>query len=149
WTGRCGECHVWGAIEEADTTMATARTAPTTISIDELALPITEVDATHAESIPTGVSVFDLLLGSGLLVGTVILFVGESGIGKSTMALDIAGQVANTYRDDKQQRRTLYLTGEESAAQVRVRAERIGALNANLLLSAETDLGQVLGQIEH
>src|SRR5690625_6453921 len=65
------------------------------------------------------------------------------------MALDIAGQVANTYRDDKQQRRTLYLTGEESAAQVRVRAERIGALNANLLLSAETDLGQVLGQIEH
>lgn len=149
WTGRCGECHAWGTIEEAGTTPATARTAPTTISVDELARPITEVDATHAESFPTGVSEFDRVLGSGLVPGAVILLAGEPGIGKSTMALDIAGQVANTYRDDKQQRRTLYLTGEESAAQVRVRAERIGALNANLLLSAETDLGQVLGQIEH
>ena len=149
WTGRCGECQAWGTIEEVGTTPATARTAPTTISVDELARPITEVDATHAESFPTGVSEFDRVLGSGLVPGAVILLAGEPGIGKSTMALDIAGQVANTYRDDKQQRRTLYLTGEESAAQVRVRAERIGALNANLLLSAETDLGQVLGQIEH
>src|SRR5699024_6379425 len=111
--------------------------------------PITEVDATHAESFPTGVSEFDRVLGSGLVPGAVILLAGEPGIGKSTMALDIAGQVANTYRDDKQQRRTLYLTGEESAAQVRARAQRIGSPNASLLFSAKTALGQVLGQIEH
>src|SRR5699024_8216946 len=77
WTGRCGECHAWGAIEEAGTTPATARTAPTTISVDELARPIAEVDATHAESFPTGVSEFDRVLGSGLVPGAVILLAGE------------------------------------------------------------------------
>src|SRR5699024_3439351 len=136
WTGRCGECQAWGTIEEAGTTPATARTAPTTISVDELARPITEVDATHAESFPTGLS-----------AEPVSLLAGERGSVKSHKALDLAGQVANIYRDDKQQRRALYPTGEESAAHVRVRAERIGAFNATLLLSAETDLGQVLGQI--
>src|SRR5699024_8854750 len=147
--GRCGECQAWGTIEEAGTTPATARTAPTTISVDELARPITEVDATHAESFPTGVSEFDRVLGSGLVPGAVILLAGAPGIGKSTMAVDTAGQVASAARDDKQPRRTLSLTGEDSAAQVRVRAERSGALNADLLLTAETDLGQVLRQIQH
>src|SRR5699024_10280277 len=124
WTGRCGECQAWGTIEEVGTTPATARTAPTTISVDELARPITEVDATHAESFPTGVSEFDRVLGSGLFPVAVILLAGEPGIGKSIMALDIAGQVDNTYLDDKQQRRTLYQYSEESVAQVRGRAER-------------------------
>lgn len=149
WTGRCGECQAWGTIEEAGVTPATARTAPVAVTVDQLAQPITEIDATHSESFPTGVSEFDRVLGSGLVPGAVILLAGEPGIGKSTMALDIAGQVAATRRDDQQLRTTLYLTGEESAAQVRLRAERIGAMHKNLLLSAETDLGQVLGQIEH
>lgn len=148
WTGRCGECQTWGTIEEAGVTPASARTAPVAVTVDELAQPITEIDASHAESFPTGVSEFDRVLGSGLVPGAVILLAGEPGIGKSTMALDIAGQVATTQRDDKKLRTTLYLTGEESAAQVRLRAERIGAMHDNLLLSAETDLGQVLGQIE-
>lgn len=148
WTGRCGECQAWGTIEEAGVTPSTARTAPATVTVDRLAQPITNIDATHAESFPTGVSEFDRVLGSGLVPGAVILLAGEPGIGKSTMALDIAGQVATTYREDRQLRTTLYLTGEESEAQVRLRAERIGALHQNLLLSAETDLAQVLGQIE-
>ena len=149
WTGRCGECQAWGTIEEAGVTPTTARTAPATVTVDQLAQPITEIDATHAESFPTGVSEFDRVLGSGLVPGAVILLAGEPGIGKSTMALDIAGQVATTRRDDQRLRKTLYLTGEESSAQVRLRAERIGAMHDNLLLSAETDLSQVLGQIEH
>lgn len=149
WTGRCGECQAWGTIEEVGVTPSTVRTAPASVTVDQLAKPITEVDATHAASFPTGVNEFDRVLGSGLVPGAVILLAGEPGIGKSTMALDIAGQVASTRRDDQQLRTTLYLTGEESAAQVRVRAERIGALHENLLLSAETDLSQVLGQVEH
>src|SRR5690625_2321385 len=148
WTGRCGECQAWGSIEEAGVTPATARTAPVAVTVDELAQPITEIDASHAESFPTGVSEFDRVLGSGLVPGAVILLAGEPGIGKSTMALDIAGHVAATRRDDGRQRKTLYLTGEEAAAQVRLRAERIGAMQPNLMLAAETDLGQVLGQIE-
>lgn len=148
WTGRCGECQAWGTVEEAGVTPATTRTPAAQVTVDELAQPITEVDASHAESFPTGVSEFDRVLGSGLVPGAVILLAGEPGIGKSTMALDIAGHVAATKTTEGKQRKTLYLTGEESAAQVRVRAERIGALNKNLMLGAETDLGQVLGQIE-
>ena len=148
WTGRCGECQAWGTIEEAGVTPATTRTPAAKVTVDELAQPITEVDASHAESFPTGVSEFDRVLGSGLVPGAVILLAGEPGIGKSTMALDIAGHVAATTTAEGKQRKTLYLTGEESAAQVRLRAERIGALKQNLMLASETDLGQVLGQIE-
>lgn len=148
WTGRCGECQAWGTIEEAGVTPATTKTQAATVTVDALAQPITQVDASHAESFPTGVSEFDRVLGSGLVPGAVILLAGEPGIGKSTMALDIAGHVAATKTIDGVQRKTLYLTGEESAAQVRLRAERIGALSEHLMLAAETDLGQVLGQIE-
>ncbi len=148
WTGRCGECQAWGTIEEVGVTPATTRTPAAKVTVEQLAQPITEIDASHAESFPTGVSEFDRVLGSGLVPGAVILLAGEPGIGKSTMALDIAGHVAETRTTDGQQRKTLYLTGEESAAQVRLRAERIGALNPQLMLAAETDLGQVLGQIE-
>src|SRR5699024_4988164 len=105
-------------------------------------------DASHAESFPTGVSEFDRVLGSGLVPGAVILLAGEPGIGKSTMALDIAGQVATTRRDAKKLRTTLYLTGEGSTAQVRLRARRIGARHDTLLLSDETDLSQGVGRVE-
>src|SRR5690625_1224677 len=148
WTGRCGECQAWGTIEEAGVTPATTRTTAARVAVDQLAQPITQIDASHAESFPTGVSEFDRVLGGGLVPGAVILLAGEPGIGKSTMALDIAGQVASTRREDQQLRTTLYITGEESASQVRLRAERIDAMNEQLLLSAETDLAQVLGQIE-
>lgn len=148
WTGRCGECQAWGTIDEVGVTPATTRTAPARVDVDRLAQPITQIDASHSESFPTGVSEFDRVLGSGMVPGAVILLAGEPGIGKSTMALDIAGHVAATVRPDGTQRTTLYLTGEEAAAQVRLRAERIGAMNPNLMLAAETDLAQVLGHIE-
>src|SRR5690625_6197271 len=105
WTGRCGECQAWGTIQETGVTPSTARTAPVTVTVDELAQPITEIDASHAESFPTGVSEFDRVLGSGLVPGAVILLAGEPGIGKSTMALDIAGQVASTRREDRKSTR--------------------------------------------
>ena len=82
------------------------------------------------------------MLGGGLVGGSVVLLAGEPGVGKSTLLLDVASRAASSART------VLYVTGEESAAQVRLRAERIGALRPRLLLAAETDLGAVLGQIE-
>src|SRR5690625_3572191 len=105
WTGRCGECQAWGTIEEAGVTPATTRTTAARVAVDQLAQPITQIDASHAESFPTGVSEFDRVLGGGLVPGAVILLAGEPGIGKSTMALDIAGQVASTRREDRKSTR--------------------------------------------
>lgn len=91
---------------------------------------------------PTGVNEFDRVLGGGLVGGAVVLLAGEPGVGKSTLLLDVAARSARAGAT------VLYVTGEESAGQVRLRAERIGALEDRLLVAAETDLGGVLAHID-
>ena len=105
------------------------------------ARPIAEVDVEAARAQPTGVDELDRVLGGGLVPGAVVLMAGEPGVGKSTLLLDVASRAA------QRGRRVLYVTAEESAAQVRLRAERIGALRPRLFLAAETDLGTVLGHV--
>jgi len=111
------------------------------VVVDRPAIRIGEVDARRAQSRSTGVSEFDRVLGGGLVRGAVVLVAGEPGIGKSTLLLDIAARAA---RADQC---VLYVSGEESAAQIRMRAERIEAMAKSLYLAAETDLATVLGQI--
>ncbi|MBA2695505.1 MAG: DNA repair protein RadA, partial [Actinobacteria bacterium] len=139
WVGRCGECHAWGTVEEVvgapqRTVRATAPTTP--------AVPIAQIDPARAAVSSTGVGELDRVLGGGLVPGSVVLMAGEPGIGKSTLSLDVAARAA------REGRTVLYVSAEESAAQVRLRAERIGALAPRLLLAAETDLATVLGQVE-
>ncbi|MDQ0736775.1 DNA repair protein RadA [Arthrobacter agilis] len=139
WVGRCGECQAWGTVEEtgqvvARTTAAAAVTTP--------ARRIADVDATLSGFQPTKIDELDRVLGGGLVPGAVILLAGEPGVGKSTLLLDVAARVARLGKD------VLYVTGEESAAQVKLRADRIDAVADSLYLSAETDLGQALGQVE-
>src|SRR3954447_17619722 len=139
WVGRCPECHAWGTIDEAG--VAKLRTvAPGPVSAP--ARPIAEIDVEAARARPTGVGELDRVLGGGLVPGAVVLVAGEPGIGKSTLLLDVCG------REGREGRRVLYITGEESAAQVRLRAERIEAMARTLYLAAETDLGAVLGHVD-
>ena len=153
WVGRCGECQAWGTVAESGAGAARPRTTAAT-RLDRPAVPIMEVDATHATARPTGVAEFDRVLGGGLVPGAVVLVAGEPGIGKSTLLLDVAARAARDTGDPHpaagtdRERRVLYVTGEESAAQVRGRAERIEALARTLYLASETDLAAVLGQIE-
>ena len=139
WVGRCGECQAWGTVEEVG--QVSARTAPAT-RLARPAQAIGEVDASPAQAWPSGVAELDRVLGRGLVAGAVVLLAGEPGIGKSTLLLAVAAQAARSGRT------VLYVTGEESAAQVRLRAERIGAMAPTLYLAAETDLGAALGQVE-
>ncbi|TWP34720.1 DNA repair protein RadA [Leekyejoonella antrihumi] len=139
WVGRCGECQAWGTVTEAGQTAV--RTAPAAV-IERPAMPIHQIDVTQATARPTGVNEFDRVLGGGLVPGAVLLVAGEPGIGKSTLLLDVASRTARSGR------KVLYVSGEESAAQVRVRAERIEALATSLFLASETDLGTVLAQID-
>jgi len=139
WVGRCGECQAWGTVEEVgDVPVRTTAAGP----VSAAATPIADVDVELAQARPTGVGELDRVLGGGLVAGAVVLVAGEPGIGKSTLLLDVCG------RGGREGRRVLYVTGEESAAQVRVRAERIGAMAPGLYLAAETDLGAVLGHLD-
>ncbi|WP_082176814.1 DNA repair protein RadA [Arsenicicoccus sp. oral taxon 190] len=139
WVGRCGECQAWGSVSEVGA--VPIRTQPATY-VDRPAVPIAEVDGRRAEARSTGVGEFDRVLGGGLVAGAVVLVAGDPGIGKSTLLLDVAAQVAQAGGT------VLYVSGEESAAQVRVRAERIGAVADRLYLASETDLGTLLAQVE-
>ncbi|HSU35330.1 MAG TPA: DNA repair protein RadA [Propionibacteriaceae bacterium] len=139
WVGRCGECQTWGSVAEA----GAPKLARVTSSVPESkAVPIGQVSADLAIRTLTGVSELDRVLGNGLVPGAVVLLAGEPGVGKSTLLLEVAARWAQAGR------KTLYVSGEESAAQVRLRAGRTGALADQLFLAAETDLGTVLGHIE-
>ena len=145
WVGQCRECGAWGTVDQAGEASGGPRAAAT--APRRPALPIGEVDGERASSRSTGVGELDRVLGGGIVPGAVILLAGEPGVGKSTLLLDVAAKAARTAAVSGRGP-VLYVTGEESAAQVRGRAERIGALEPNLLIADETELGVVLGHVE-
>ncbi len=138
WVGRCGECQAWGSVAEAAAPAMRATASPVTSP----AVPIGQVSVEDSSFRTSGVPELDRVLGGGLVPGAAILLAGEPGVGKSTLLLEVAAQTA------RYQRRTLYVTGEESAAQVRLRADRTRGVHDELYLAAETDLGAVLTHIE-
>ena len=138
WVGRCGECQAWGTVAEKSAPRSRVAAGPVTAP----ARPIGEVPIEESRSVASGVPELDRVLGGGLVPGAAILLAGEPGVGKSTLLLEVAAQTARAGR------RTLYLTGEESAAQVRLRADRTRGVHHDLFLAAETDLGALLGHIE-
>jgi len=139
WVGRCGECQAWGSVEEV--------AAPKKLSlvagpVSQAATPIGDVSLEIAQARTSGVSELDRVLGGGLIPGAAILLAGEPGVGKSTLLLSVAAESA------KRRVRSLYISGEESASQVRLRAERLKAIDPQLWLAAENDLGAVIGHID-
>ncbi|MFT3716792.1 MAG: DNA repair protein RadA [Gordonia sp. (in: high G+C Gram-positive bacteria)] len=140
WVGRCPECGEWGSIEESAPLAASAGTGA--VAPRSPAQRITEVDANAAGALPTGIAEFDRVLGRGVVPGSVILLAGEPGVGKSTLLLETVKHWA------QQGRTALYVTGEESAGQVRLRAERTDAVHENIYLAAETDLATILGHVD-
>jgi DNA repair protein RadA/Sms len=147
WVGRCGGCQGWATVAEVapgalarDVLRAARRTGPPGMP-GGAAVPIGQVDATAAAARPTGLDELDRVLGGGLVPGAVVLLAGEPGVGKSTLLLEASALAAETGT-------VLYVTGEESAAQVRMRADRVGAVAENLFLAAETDFAALLAHVE-
>ena len=139
WVGRCGQCQAWGSLAEvsAAPTRTTSLAKPT-----QAAQRITQVEARHARGISTGIGELDRVLGDGLVPGAVVLLGGEPGVGKSTLLLEVAARTAAAGG------RVLYVSAEESLGQVRLRAERTGALHDELYLASETDLATILGHVD-
>jgi DNA repair protein RadA/Sms len=163
WVGRCGECQAWGSVGESGAAAPPRVVAAAAVSAP--ARPISEIDVGSAQSRPTGLDELDRVLGGGLVPGAVVLLAGEPGIGKSTLLLEVAAlsssrpteppcssrpEPGGSSRtgDQAGPERVLYVTGEESAEQVRLRADRVGAVTDRLYLAAETELSSVLGQVE-
>ena len=138
WVGRCGECQAWGTVDEAGPPAPTS-VAPAPVS--SRARPITEISVETAEAVPTGIDELDRVLGGGAVPGGVVLLAGEPGVGKSTLLLEVAAMRASSGP-------VLYVTGEESAGQVRLRAERLGALSDTLYLAAETSIASLVSHVD-
>jgi DNA repair protein RadA/Sms len=142
WVGRCPSCQAWGTLEAAAPVAAPpVRTKVAAGAPTAPARRIADIALDSAKARPTGVSELDRVLGGGLVPGAVVLLAGEPGVGKSTLLLEVAAQAAGSGR-------VLYVTGEESAGQVRLRAERTGALHDELYLAAESDLGAIVAHVD-
>jgi len=147
WVGRCGECQAWDTMQEGkaggNRGLGTVRSIkPVAIVGSSAAKPITQISTDNVASWSTQVGEFDRVLGGGLVPGAVVLLSGEPGVGKSTLLLEVAAKAAQSGK------KVLYVSGEESVGQIRLRAERTDSMSDNLFIASETDLSTVLGQID-
>ncbi len=141
WAGRCTECGDWNTLVEE---IVGGPGAPVRRSVRaDQSVRVRAVSArsapTAARPISTGIDELDTVLGGGLVSGSVTLLGGEPGIGKSTLLLQLLAARSDT---------TLYVSAEESATQVRLRAERLDAIRPDLWLHAETSLPHVIKAID-
>lgn len=136
WLGRCPDCGEWNSYVEE------VRSERAPVPTQALSAPIMAVAAEPASRVQTGLPGIDRVLGGGLVPGSVVLLGGEPGIGKSTLLLQVARALAASGGD------VLYATGEESAGQVRLRADRLGIREHRLFVLAETDVARVVAEAE-
>ncbi len=142
WVGRCTECGTWGTVEELTAPPLAGGSAQRAVVPSSPAVPISSIDPDRTRHFPTGVSELDRVLGGGVVPGSVSLLAGDPGVGKSTLLLDVVNRWAQAGR------RALYVSAEESAGQIRMRAERTGCTHDEVFLAAESDVNTVLGHID-
>jgi DNA repair protein RadA/Sms len=142
WVGRCLECGTWGSVDEVAVLSAVRAGARASVGPSSAAIPISSIEPDGTRHCATGIDELDRVLGGGVVPGSVTLLAGDPGVGKSTLLLKVAHQWAAAGR------RALYISGEESRGQIRMRADRTGCSHDELYLAAESDLQAVLGHIE-
>jgi DNA repair protein RadA/Sms len=143
WMGKCTSCNQWDTMieltsEQIKFIQSTSNTNSTT---EQKATPITQIQEDNVTRFSSGSSELDLVLGGGVVTGSLTLIGGSPGIGKSTLLLKIAGNLASM---DK---KVLYVSGEESAGQIKLRANRLDANHDNLYLLSEINLSTISSEI--
>ena len=136
WLGRCPECGEWNSLRESSVSEPRADRAGETFP-----MPIEAIDPGRGARMPTGSVEVDRVLGGGLMRGSAVLLGGEPGIGKSTLLLQVAARAGAGGR-------VLYVSGEESPAQIRLRAERLGCMKKGLEVFCSGDLGLIMGVLD-
>ena len=132
WQGQCPHCSAWNTLVETVATPAATRFHAVAGAVGEVR-QLSTVEARVDPRSPTGLEEFDRVLGGGLVAGAVVLLGGDPGIGKSTLLLQAMAAIGSG-------KRALYVTGEESAEQIAMRARRLGLVNAPVELLAEVQL---------
>lgn len=142
WIGRCPECGQWNTFAEETTEEEPRRESPAAPDSGDKPRPITEITGDEKLHIPTGVAELDRVLGSGYIPGGVALIGGDPGIGKSTLIMQALAKIA------EKKTGALYISGEESAAQIKLRAGRMNALHDNFLVMVENNVERIIEQIK-
>ncbi len=140
WSGRCDSCGEWNSIIEESVTVTPKGMKPGKSKGLEIS-SLADTVAPHARE-STGIAELDRVLGGGLVEGSAILLGGDPGIGKSTLLLQAASTLARCGRD------VLYVSGEESLAQIQLRSQRLGLANAPLKLATATSVREILASID-
>ena len=142
WQGRCPACGAWNTMEEhVEAPAPAARGKAARPQEVRRPKPLSEVDCGSEVRFPTGLGELDRVLGGGAVQDSLVLVAGAPGIGKSTLLLQICSELCRTLK-------VLYVSGEESAGQIKLRAQRLGVSTDNLLLLCETDLSQIVAAAE-
>ncbi|GBD86396.1 hypothetical protein BMS3Abin03_00315 [bacterium BMS3Abin03] len=136
WLGKCPECDSWNTFTEEiiETSKRKLETAKTKVTVTN----INDISVKDEERIITGIQEFDRVLGGGLMPGSVVLLGGDPGIGKSTLAMQAAAKIKD---------KVLYVTGEESEKQIKLRSARLKVNSDSFFVFAETDLGHIISAI--
>lgn len=145
WQGKCNDCDAWNSMVE-ETVRPVSGRATKGVSVMGASAsrprPVTEIPTRSGPRDSTGIGEFDRVLGGGVVPGALVLIAGDPGTGKSTLLTQVAGQIAATQGD------VLYVSGEESTEQIKLRAARLGAEHPSLLLASETDVDTIAAYVE-
>jgi DNA repair protein RadA/Sms len=143
WLGRCPDCNSWNSFVEEDYARPAARAGQRSAGYDQPPVLLKDVEITEASRLATGIAELDRVLGGGIVTGSVVLIGGDPGIGKSTISLQISNQLIAKGKT------VLYVSGEESVTQTKLRAQRLGAHSDKgaLYIVNQTGLAQVIEYI--
>lgn len=143
YLGKCPECGSWSSfVEEVQTNLKPQNISPQGISNEAKPSLIKDIHIGEEVRVSTNISEFDRILGGGLVQGSLILIAGDPGIGKSTILLQTSGELA------KNNQKVLYVSAEESASQLKLRANRLGVISDNLYVYPQTNLENIRQQID-
>jgi len=140
WLGKCPECGEWNSLVEEKARRSGTRNGFQLRDIS--AIPFTEIESQDDVRVTSGVTEFDLVLGGGIVPGTLVLIGGDPGIGKSTLLLQVADKLSGAGA------LVLYVSGEESERQIKLRGERLGVDAKNVYLLPETNLENIIKEID-
>jgi DNA repair protein RadA/Sms len=143
WLGKCPECGEWNSLVEEKSAPTRRNGARNGFKLrDVSAVPFTEIESQDDVRIPSGVTEFDRVLGGGIVPGTLVLIGGDPGIGKSTLLLQVADKLSAAGS------LVLYISGEESERQIKLRGERLAVEAKNVFILPETNLENIINEIE-
>ncbi len=146
WYGKCPGCGEWNTMEESEVEQevkksSASRIKASAIRTEQKSFPINKIDLPEQVRTKSGIGEFDRVLGGGIVNGSVVLISGEPGIGKSTLLLQVCGCLGDSNK-------LLYVSGEESPSQLKLRAQRLGIESDNVLVYSECELTDIVSEIE-